>query len=60
MERKLYYKAARMILGSKTREELQTTRNFISLIEKQSNLEDLYFIEKLKKLWLKKDHELFS
>jgi hypothetical protein len=62
MEQDLYDKAARMILGSKTREELQTTRNFISLMEKNSNSSPLCMeaIKSLKEMWLKKDSEIFS
>jgi len=51
-----------MVLGSKTREELQTTWNFISLMEKSSenNPISLEAIKSLKEMWFKKDSEIFS
>jgi len=62
MEQDLYDKAARMVLGSKTREELKTTWNFISLMEKNSvnNTICTEAIKSLKEMWLKKDSEIFS
>jgi len=62
MEQDLYDKAARMILGSKTREELQTTWNFISLMEKNSanNPVCMEALKSLKEMWFKKDSEIFS
>lgn len=66
MDQDLYDKAARMVLGSKTREELQTTWNFISLIEKgfshnpEEDISSRESIESLRKMWFEKDSEIFS
>ena len=65
MEQELYDKTTRMIMGCKTREELKTSWNFISLIEKgcPPNPEDIVnkeALDKLRKLWYEKDSEIFS
>jgi len=65
MEQSLYDKTSRMILGSKTKEELRASWKFIELVEKNGSQEPgapntKDSVESLKKLWFEKDSEIFS